>query len=100
MKPSNIDSVTRKTPDVLLENIERLKSLFPEAFTEGKIDWEKLKAALGELVDERPERYSFTWAGKRDAIRLLQTPSRATLVPARNELNRLRRSSEAKSSQD
>jgi adenine-specific DNA-methyltransferase len=32
-----------------------------------------------------PERYSFTWAGKRDAIRLLQAPSRATLVPCPEE---------------
>jgi hypothetical protein len=32
MKPKNIDSVTRETPSVLLQNIEGLKSLFPEAF--------------------------------------------------------------------
>ncbi len=57
----------------------------PQAFTEGKIDLEKLRATLGDLADDRLERYSFSWAGKRDAIRLLQAPSRATLIPARDE---------------
>src|SRR3989337_4546826 len=58
-----------------------LAELYPECVSEGKIDFEKLRAALGDEVDARPERYAFTWAGKRDALRLLQTPSRATLLP-------------------
>jgi len=49
------------------------------------VDAEKLRASMGDYVDERPERYSFSWAGKRDAIRLLQVPSRASLIPARDE---------------
>jgi adenine-specific DNA-methyltransferase len=73
--------VERQSVDLVGENIARLKELFPEAVSEGKVDFEKLKATLGEIVDDRPERYSFTWAGKRDAIRLLQVPSRATLKP-------------------
>ena len=36
-------------------------------------------------INGESERYSFTWAGKRDAIRLLQMPSRATLLPAPDE---------------
>lgn len=67
------------------ERIDQLKDLFPEAVTEGRIDLDKLKAALGEIVDDRSERYAFTWAGKRDAVRLLQTPSRATLKPCPEE---------------
>lgn len=79
------DKVATETPDLLAERIERLRELFPEAFAEGKVDFSKLRAALGDTVDERPERYLFTWAGKRDAIRILQTPSRATLVPCPEE---------------
>jgi adenine-specific DNA-methyltransferase len=30
------------------ERLKRLKAIFPEVFDEGKIDWEKLKATLGE----------------------------------------------------
>ena len=70
----------------MLDRIARLKELFPEIFTEGdKIDLDKVKEVFGESVENGPERYSFTWAGKRDAIRLLQVPSAATLVPAREE---------------
>ena len=37
------------------------------------------------MVDDQPERYSFSWAGKRNATQLLQTPSFATLIPAKDE---------------
>ncbi|MDO8532948.1 MAG: site-specific DNA-methyltransferase [Dehalococcoidia bacterium] len=77
--------VARESANIAAEQIEKLRDAFPEAVSEGKVDFDKLRAVLGEAVDERPERYSFTWAGKRDAIQMLQTPSRATLVPAPNE---------------
>lgn len=67
------------------DRLEGLKSLYPEAFTEERVDIEKLKTAIGEEVDESPERYTFTWAGKRNAIHVLQTPSRASLIPTREE---------------
>lgn len=59
--------------------------LFPEAFNEGKVDFDKLRATLGDVVETRKERYAFTWAGKSDAIRLLQTPTASTVVPAKDE---------------
>jgi len=77
--------VSRTAPDFFAKRIEEFKTLFPEAIAEGGIDFDKLKMALGEEVDGRPERYSFAWAGKKDAIRLLQVPSRATLVPVKEE---------------
>jgi adenine-specific DNA-methyltransferase len=72
-------------PDLTAERIQALRELLPEAFSEGRIDFEKLRAALGDILDDSPERYSFSWAGKRDAIRLLQTPTRATLIPCPEE---------------
>ena len=84
-KVTEQDAVSWDSADISEERVEKLKQLFPDAFTEGKVDFEKLRQALGDLVDDRPERYSFTWAGKRNAIRLLQIPSRATLVPAPKE---------------
>lgn len=83
--PKKPTPVERSSVNLVTEQIERLKEIFPEVVTEGKVDFEKLKATLGEVVDDRPERYSFTWAGKRDAIRLLQMPSRATLKPCPDE---------------
>ena len=85
MTHNHAEPVQKETPDIAAEQRARLKALFPEAFTEGKIDFEKLRATLGDLVDDGPERYRFTWAGKRDAIRMLQMPTRATLVPCREE---------------
>ncbi|MGD0751418.1 MAG: site-specific DNA-methyltransferase [Anaerolineales bacterium] len=78
-------SVPKTTPSLTDEQLQALQTLIPQAFAEGRIDSEKLLASLGDIVDDRPERYSFSWAGKRDAIRLLQVPSRATLLPARDE---------------
>lgn len=79
------DLVTKTSPDINEHRLEELRDLFPEAFTEGKIDFDKLRATLGDIVDDRPDRYSFTWAGKKDAIRLLQTTTSATLVPDPDE---------------
>ncbi len=74
-----------KSLEIKQEKIERLKELLPEVFTEEKIDWEKLKAALGEDVEFKNERYVLNWAGKSDAFKVLQAPTTATLVPVRNE---------------
>ena len=57
-----------------MKRLENLKKMFPEFFTEGKMDIPKLRQFLGEDIEEETERYRFTWAGKRDAIQLLQTP--------------------------
>ena len=67
------------------ERIKILQSLMPEVFDEGKIDWEKLKATLGDEVNFANERYVLNWAGKSDAFRVMQQPSSATLVPCREE---------------
>jgi adenine-specific DNA-methyltransferase len=85
VKRKNTTPVERTSADLVGKNVEQLNELFPEAVAEGKVDFEKLKATLGEIVDDRSERYSFTWAGKRDAVRLLQVPSRATLKPCPEE---------------
>ncbi len=85
MSKSKIERIEKESPDLLKESVERLKELFPGIVSEGKIDLSRLRDIIGDEVDERPERYSFTWAGKRDAIRMLQAPSRATLVPTPEE---------------
>jgi adenine-specific DNA-methyltransferase len=80
-----VERVATATPQLVTERHAALRELFPEAFAEGRIDVDKLRASLADLVDDRPERYLFSWAGKTDALRALQTPSRSTLVPARDE---------------
>ena len=66
--------------------ILQLKSLFPEAFCENQIDWEKLKLILGaDNLAHQNERYQLNWAGKTDAYRTLQAPTFNTLSPCRAE---------------
>ncbi|MDY0266917.1 MAG: site-specific DNA-methyltransferase [Methanimicrococcus sp.] len=77
--------LTGFTPDIAEENIAALKTLFPDVFEEGKIDFDKLKQVLGDYVDDDKERYNFTWNGKGKALRLAQTPSSATLRPCVEE---------------
>ena len=79
------EQVATTTADVVADQVERLKSIFPEAVTEGKVDFKKLRATLGAFTDDRPERYDFSWAGKQKATRLLQSKSQATLRPVRDE---------------
>ena len=67
------------------QKLDALKQILPEAFTEGKIDWEKLQATLGQNINFLNERYVLNWAGKSDAFKILQTPTTKTLVPARSE---------------
>ena len=67
------------------EKLKQLKELLPEAFTENKVDWEKLKATLGEDINFTNERYVLNWAGKSEAFKALQTPSTKTLIPAKDE---------------
>lgn len=71
--------------DIVAENVAKLKELFPEVFTEDKIDFDVLRDVLGDYTDPRDERYSFTWHGKSRARRIAQTPSTGTLRPCPEE---------------
>jgi len=77
--------VDGKSLNLTEEKLNKLREIIPEAFTENKIDWEKLKAALGEDIEFKNERYVLNWAGKSDAFRVLQSPTTATLVPDKEE---------------
>ena len=85
MKKLTANDPETQSADVIAENIEYLKALFPEAFTEGKVDFEVLKQLLGCAVDEREEKYGLNWHGKRQARQLALTPSTGTLRPCPEE---------------
>jgi len=77
--------MTGQSQDILNEKINKLKEIIPEVFTENKIDFEKLKLALGENINLQNERYVLNWAGKSDSFKVLQMPSTATLAPSPDE---------------
>ena len=88
-----MEKLKMHTQDVAEANIEKIGQLFPNCLTErindnGKpemaIDFDKLKQELSkEIVEGNQERYQFTWPGKREAMRLANTPSNMTLRPDR-----------------
>ncbi|MEK4484248.1 site-specific DNA-methyltransferase [Psychrobacillus sp. FSL H8-0484] len=80
-----MEKLEGKTIDVVKDNVEKLQELFPEVFTEQKIDFEKLKIALGDRVQSEKERYEFTWNGKTEAIQMAQKQSTGTLRPCKEE---------------
>jgi adenine-specific DNA-methyltransferase len=72
--------------DVAATRRAELLRLFPEARTEGgKVDFDRLRLALGDTVDVGRERYGMTWPGKAECFRTIQTPSLGTLRPCREE---------------
>ncbi|MFC0475275.1 site-specific DNA-methyltransferase [Robertmurraya beringensis] len=76
------NKLSGESTDLTKRNLERLKELFPEVLTDGdKIDFDQLKTVLGEAVEDKSERYQFTWHGKKQTILGAQKPSKGTLRP-------------------
>ena len=80
-----MEKMTGKSMDLVAENIAQLKALFPEAVTEGKIDFEVLQALLGGEIEKRQTYYKFTWNGKEEARAYARIPSMGTLRPCVEE---------------
>jgi adenine-specific DNA-methyltransferase len=82
-EPDNFDL---RSHDAAGDKIAELLRLFPEIRTEGgKLDFDRLKLALGEAVDVGKERYGMNWPGKADCFKAIQSPSLGTLRPCPEE---------------
>lgn len=66
-------------------NVEKLKEVFPEVFADGKVDFDKLQGLLGHYIADDKEKYSFSWKGKEDSLRLAQKRSKGTLCPCKED---------------
>jgi len=82
---ADIEKLDLKSKYITDEQKAKLKELFPEVLTEGRIDFEKLRLTLGNEIDEGEERFGMTWPGKRDCFKVIQEPSIGTLKPCREE---------------
>ena len=78
---ADIEKVDLASENLVDDRLNKLKELMPEVFSEGGIDFDKLRLELGDEIEEGRERYAFTWPGKADAIRQSQMSSTATLRP-------------------
>jgi adenine-specific DNA-methyltransferase len=75
-----------RSQDIAEDKVQELLRLFPEIRTEGgRLDFDRLKLALGEAVDVGRERYGMNWPGKADCFRTIQMPSLGTLRPCPEE---------------
>lgn len=77
--------LTGQSLDITSEQIEKLKSLFPQAVKDGKVDFDALKKSLGEEITTNGDRYGLSWAGKSDCFGHIQQTTSATLKPLKEE---------------
>lgn len=89
-----MDKLRMMSMDNVQMNVKKIQKLFPNAVTEvlrdGKptlaIDFDVLKQELSaELIDDKEERYQFTWPDKKKSVLLANTPISATLRPCKEE---------------
>src|ERR1039457_77874 len=85
MQKLNANDADTKSPDFVVENLAKLKTLFPEVVTEDGVNVEVLKQLLGKTVTDTEEKYGLNWLGKRKARQLRLTPSTGTLRPCPEE---------------
>jgi adenine-specific DNA-methyltransferase len=82
-QPENLDLRSRNITD---DKVQDLLRLFPEIRTDAdKLDFDRLKLALGETIDVGKERYGMNWPGRADCFRTIQNPSLGTLLPRPEE---------------
>lgn len=85
MQKTNIPQAESKSADLVAQNLEQLKQIFPEVIKEGKVDFEALNDLLGNYADTAEERFALNWAGKANARREAQKRSTGTLRPCPEE---------------
>lgn len=83
-----------QSANLVADNIEKLKALFPELLTETVVNGQTaaalnvdvLKVLVGDAtVTDSDEKYGLNWHGKRKARQIALTPSTGTLRPAKEE---------------
>ena len=88
MTPIGRNDRDARSEDIIAQNVENLKNLFPECVSEGKIDIAVLKQLIGTSLlpeEEKDEKYGLNWFGKRKARQIALTPSTGTLRPCKED---------------
>lgn len=89
-----MEKVELRTADIAAENAAKLAELFPDIVTEvldedgnvhHSIDVEALKAHVGDIAEDKRERYQFTWPGKQRSRAEAIRPISKTMRPAPEE---------------
>jgi len=90
-----MDKLKMHSPNLIHDNVARIRALFPDCVTEARgddgsvklaVDFDQLRQALSESLVEGPqERYQLSWPGKREALLTANSPIAKTLRPCREE---------------
>ena len=81
-----MNKLDMESRNIVNDNIEKLKELFPNAVSEDGINFDELKQELSfALIDEKKEKYQMTWPGKKEAIVESNTLTTYTLRPIYNK---------------
>ena len=83
----NVELEDGQSLDVVTENIEKMKTLFPEVFSEAGINFDVLRQLVGDksVLEEGEEKYGLNWHGKKKARQIALTPSTGALLPCPKE---------------
>jgi len=86
-KMKNVELEGGQSADIVSGNIEKMKDLFPDAFSEAGVNFETLRQLLGDasVLEEGEEKYGMNWHGKKKARQIALTPSTGTLLPCPEE---------------
>ena len=84
---NNVELEDGQSADVVSENIEKMKELFPDAFTEAGVNFDTLRQLLGDasVLEAGEEKYGLNWHGKKKARQIALTSSTGTLLPCPDE---------------
>lgn len=82
---TEINKISGYSMDIERAEKEKLKSVFPQCFVEGKLDIDKLLNLCGEYIDNDFEKYKFEWKGKSDCYKIAGKRSTGTLRPCVEE---------------
>lgn len=81
----DIERVSSQSMDIENADLEKLRAVFPQCFSEGKLDISKLLALFGQYDDNDFEKYKFEWKGKSECYRIAGKRSTGTLRPCVEE---------------
>lgn len=76
------EKVATTSESIKNDNLQKLRSIFPQFVKDGEVDFDALQAFLKKdgILNEG-EKYGLNWSGKSNAFRILRTPATGTLTP-------------------
>lgn len=85
-KPQKMEKVAMVSEDIENENLQKLRSVFPQFVKDGSVDFDALQSFFKkEEILPDDEKYGLSWAGKSNAFKAIRVPAMGTLVPREKE---------------